>query len=570
MDVRTPHSRIVSVLPALVFSIALSVALVCGGKIVFRGNLRTVGFSVTHIEPFRSLDVLWVILLTALLTAAVVRVPRLYVWLQQRGLKSHVPADRKHATLLHLALTGGFAVAWLPMLLTYAPGGVNADALFSINQALYAGVRSAWNNHHPVLYAFFLRLPLAIGTHFHNMVLGVFIATLVQYVILAAVCGYSVVWLARKGMPVVVVVLVALFYSLFPIFPIFAVGLSKDTLFAALVLLYALHLADVIESDGRLLKSVTGIATFIVLSLLLIFCRNNGFLLVVGAGIALACVYRMRVKPIYPLLVGVLAFAAIVQGPVYDRLKVKEPLIESLAIPLQQMAYVVVTNGDVTPTDRRFLDGLLPADRWRLAYAPTSVDPLKGDEALSTGYLQSNKKQFVLTYLSLLSRNPGSFVKAYMLETFGYWKPVIGSTLYVPVPLTTKNNLGIYRTDLVDRVTGRSLAPLYDVLTRSTLWRVWLNAGVAVWFAFLSAAVLVLLGKPRYIAALVPCFGSWVGVMLASPIAFTYRYLLMFVICLPLILLLPLIALGAAAEGEPAAPAVASPSAHHGETLESA
>jgi hypothetical protein len=543
VPVRIPRPRVGSILPALVFSGALSLAFVCGAKIVSNGSLRKVGFTATHLEPLHAVDALWFVLLTALFTAIVMQVPRLYLWLHREGLRSHVPADRRHALWMQLALTGGIALAWLPTLLTYSPGGVNVDALFSVNQALFAGSRLHWDNHHPVAYALFLRVWLAIGTAFHSVNLGVFIAAVVQYVIMAAVCAYCIVWLAKKGIPTVFLVLGTLFFALFPAFWLFAVGLSQDSLFAALVLLYSLHLIDVIESDGELLRTVRGGLTFAVLSLLVIFCRNNGVVLVVGAGIALICIYRLRIKPIYALLVGVLALTAIIQGPVYDAFKVNRPIIEALAIPLQQMAYVDVTGGRMGPADRTFLDHLLAADRWKLAYAPACVDPLKGDPAFSSAYLSSNKVQAAKTWLSLLAKNPASYVNAYALETFGYWKPVLGTWPAVGLEPIATNSLGIHQTDLIAVATGRSLTPFFDTLDSSALLHICLNVGVAVWLAFLSAAVLVSLGKPRYIAGLVPCYGSWLGFMLAAPIAFTYRYLLMFVICLPLLLLLPLIAL---------------------------
>jgi hypothetical protein len=552
MAVGTSRVRMRSVLPALIFSVALSLALVGGSKVVSAGNLTAIGFSSNHLTPFHAVDALWALLLTALFTVIAMQVPGAYLWMARRGLKGRVPVDRRQSRLLQLAVTVGLAVAWLPTLLTYAPGGVNADALFSIRQALYAGSSIPWDNHHPVVYALYLRGLISIGTAFHSVILGVFVASIVQFLVMAAACGYSVAWLARKGAPTVFVALAALFFALFPAFWLFAVGLSQDSLFAVLVLLYSLHLVDVIESDGKLLATVRGGATFAALSLLVMFARNNGFLVVVGAGLALICVYRLRVKALYPLLIGVLAFTAIVQGPVYDAFKVEKPTVEALAVPLQQMAYVVVTGGDLTASDKAFLYGLLPADQWPLSYAPAGADPLKrATTKYNETYLDKNKVAAARTWLSMLSRNPVPFAKAYMLETFGYWKPVLGVWPAIPVEPIVKNRLAIHRSDLIARVTGRSLAPVYDAFTSSMLWHVCLNVGVAVWLAFLAAATLISLGRARYLVALAPCVFSWLGFMVAAPVAFAYRYLLMFVIGLPVILLLPLIATRASSAAAP-------------------
>jgi hypothetical protein len=127
------------------------------------------------------------------------------------------------------------------------------------------------------------------------------------------------------------------------------------------------------------------------------------------------------------------------------------------------------------------------------------VDTIKGDHAFDAGYLTSHTTQFAASWLSALVRNPGSFVNAYLLETFGYWKPAFEpAPLPLPPDIVT-NGLGLHRTDLVKRVTGRTLAPVFDALARSVVWRGWPNIAWAVWTAFLSAAVLISLGKARYV-----------------------------------------------------------------------
>ncbi len=539
----TVRARLSSLLPAAVVSLALAAAIVAGGKVVIGGDYRTASLATNHVLSFGLLDAVWVVLLAAALTTAVANTPRVYLWLARLGPASRIPVDGRSGTMVHAALTGGLMVAWLPMLLTYAPGGVNVDALFSIRQALYAGTSLGWDNHHPVVYALFLRVWLSIGALFHSVTAGVLIATCVQFVIMAAACAYTVVWLAKRGVPTVFLVLATVFFAFVPAFPVFAVSLSNDAIFAALVLLYSLHLLDVIASEGALLSARRGLATFAALSLAIIFCRNNGVLVVLAAGVALACVYGPRLKPAYVAVAVILAFTLIVQGPVYSLFHVGKPLVEALGVPIQQLAYVVVTGGDLTQQDRSFLTHLMPMDRWRVDYAPCSVDAIKGDNAFDKSYLTKHTAQFATTWLSALVRNPGSFVNAYLLETFGYWKPDIAPGPMPGLPAIADNTLGLHRTDLFQRVTGRTLAPGFTAIAGSVVWRDWPALAWTVWMAFVAAAVLASLGKARYIVGLVPCFASWLALMLAAPVASSFRYLLMFLISLPVVMLLPLIAL---------------------------
>lgn len=529
-------------LPALVFSLGLAIAVVLGAKIDFKGDPHVYWATTYEFGAIHLTDALWVILVAGVAMAFAVWLPRLVCRVRQAHLATFVPAPGRASVLMNAVVAIGLMLAWSPVWLTFAPGGVNPDAKFSVEQALYAGSTAVWNNHHPVFYALSLRPLLALGIHLHSIDLGIALSSAVQYLVVALALAYALTWLARKGIPVVFLALTFIFFAFDPVFPVFAVALSQDTYFAVLIVLYTLHIARVVESGGEYLTSKSGLAVFAVLSLLIIFCRNNGFVVVGGVGLAIALAYRAKLRAFYAVLAGIVVATAMIVGPVYKVAKVSQPVIESLGVPLQQMAYVVTHDGHISAADRRTLEAIMPMSSWKMSYEPYSADGIKAVKVLRRSYLARHMPGFMVAWVSIVVHNPGDVVKAYLLETFGYWKPVIGTMVHFNKPGISSNTLGIHGVDLIERVTGHSIKQPIESFLASDVGGAFANVALAVWLAFLSAVVLIALGRPKFLVILAPVFFSWLGIMLAAPIAVAPRYLLMYIFCLPLIVLLPLLA----------------------------
>mgnify|MGYP007047224368 FL=1 len=109
--------------------------------------------------------------------------------------------------------------------------------------------------------------------------------------------------------------------------------------------------------------------------------------------------------------------AAIVIGPVYHALGIADaPPEESAGIAVSQMARVAALDGDMSDSDRQFMDSLLPLDRYRDAYRPASIDLLKWDPEFDGTSL---KEGLLPHWVSMLSRNPKVFFEAWELRPLG-------------------------------------------------------------------------------------------------------------------------------------------------------
>jgi len=535
---------------SLAFALLLSASIVIGNRIVVG---TWVGLPVTKnfVTPFRLTDLIALVVLTGVFSVAVSWLPEALRTLRERAWTAQPLPSRRQAVWRFAILMAVISLAWLPFLLTYAPGVVAGDSMRSIGMAL--GWFPRWSNHHPVLYTLLIKLALVIGMKLHSINAGVFIYTVVQYLIMAASYAYTVMWLARRGAPRYYTILVTAYFALVPVFPMYSVTMWKDPLFGTFIMLYAMLIFDAVASEGALLRAGKGVAGFVVLSILIIFFRNNGILVVIAAGFALALAFRSSLKLFYVAFLATVGIALTITGPVFDRLDVEKPFVEAVGIPLQQMGYVLVTDGDIAPEEERFLYALLPEKVWREVYAPSLVDRVKWHEEFNVEYLEENQRTFVRTWLEMLTRNPEAYLKSYALMTVGYWKIGAKNSYEYMKTETYENDAGVREIDLIERATGFSLKPTFDWLRGPDGTNGYVSSGLIVWLTFLCATVMIQTRRARYLSVLAPCIGAWLSLMIASPVAFGLRYLFMIVASLPLILALPLLAPDDGAEPDPAA-----------------
>src|SRR5699024_5236089 len=133
-----------------------------------------------------------------------------------------------------------------------------------------------------------------------------------------------------------------------------------------------------IQQDAQVFCRRKTKAVLAVLCILIAFGRNNGIYIVILALACLLLFYRKVWKKLILTFAGIIAFIYIVQGPVYSLAGVeKGNLAESLAVPLQQIAYTVKNDGYITEEQKAFLNNILPLDEMKKAYLPHSVNGVK-------------------------------------------------------------------------------------------------------------------------------------------------------------------------------------------------
>ncbi len=435
-------------------------------------------------------------------------------------------------------------LCWAPSLAVYYPGCISPDSLACIVRAVgIAGL----SNQQPVLYILLMRPFLLLSQSAgRSLNFGCVLFLLTQAAAMAAMLGYVPAWILKKGGPRWAAALGLVFFAVVPVFPMYAVTMWKDVPFAGLVTLYALDLYDIVQSRGEWLRG-RNLAWFLALNLLIAFLRNNGYCVIGVTLVLLAFVYRKKWKRLVPAFLAVLILVPAVQGPAYRHLSIDPtPFAESLAIPLQQIGYTVAHDGKVTAQQRDFLNRLLPYEEIKTAYNPITANGIKFHPDFSDAFLENNKAGFLRVWAGMLAPNFGSYVKAYILETVGYWH--VGTTGWI-LYYGTGEGYGAEEKGLrLSASVGGSAAQSMRDNVRSSFetfqyqmkpLSFLVNIGFLFWTTVFAAFILVLKKGRRYFLAFLPLLLIWATLMAASPSYCEFRYMFSFATALPAFLAMP-------------------------------
>lgn len=159
------------------------------------------------------------------------------------------------------------------------------------------------------------------------------------------------------------------------------------------------------------------------------FSRNNGIYVVVCIGIVLLVYWLITRKKfehsfahigkLTGVIASTLALCLVVTGPVYRALDVaSSPKVESVGILLNQMARVAALDGDMTESDREYLNSIVPLDEYKTLYSPTCTDSLKWSASFNSTALEVD---FFGHWLSLFIQTLAFILKHgnYRLSVFG-------------------------------------------------------------------------------------------------------------------------------------------------------
>ena len=125
-------------------------------------------------------------------------------------------------------------------------------------------------------------------------------------------------------------------------------------------------------------------------------------------------------------MIMIISFA--IKGPFYTILNIKRAdFVESLSIPIQQVAYVIRHDGRISKQEMKDLCKIADInqikeekDNWRAQFVsdPVKDNIRKNDKS---HYLENNKMKYFKLWLSLGMKNPNKYIRAWIKQTNGYW-----------------------------------------------------------------------------------------------------------------------------------------------------
>lgn len=413
-------------------------------------------------------------------------------------------------------------VLWLPYFLTFAPGTVFEDSLASI----YYPINS---NLHPVLYSLYIKLLYYFGVKCGFANLGIYCYTFIQYLSFSWIIAYLIDWIYQKKVRKSIVLLLILFFGLFPVFPAYAITVWKDPMFSAMLFLLSLFLLE----DERNECQSGALFSMSILVFAVCFLRNNGILIIIPMCGILLGINGWKRKSVRGFLCAALT-CLIIQYPVYKMLGIGTQGVEAFGVPLQQVSYVVVQEKEkISPEQWEIISHFFDVEKLNVNYTPCIVDSVKWGSAFYAEYFEAHRGEFVRLWFSLLPEHLGGFIKAWLLETLGFWHPYLQNDYGYMAFGVVPNSYGIFAEDLIKKCFGFSLSNILPPL------KIQIGSGTLFWIALWGQFMSWMNGKRRMILFYAPQLICWLWCMIGTPVAFSLRYVFVLLISLPLNILLP-------------------------------
>lgn len=533
----------------LVISLVFSFVLVLGAHIRVTEPVIAGGIYENYIEPYSVLDVVAFWVMSALVfwvLSVLVQLScrcRCSVFCEESLRRND---DDSSIRLLSVALRAlVIFLLYLPFFLRYCPGLFFGDTFSSLAQIM------GWNplsNHHPVAFTLMMGVCIKVAGLFGpGPSAGVALLTVLQMACVASTFGYLSIWVtSRLGVSSRWSWLPVALFGLSRYCALYSVALWKDPLFSCCLVLMVTMLADaVMGKDSR--SGALRLLVFGVLALGVMLLRNNGLYICAALFVVFAIIAVLgrlgRISPMgsgsrlaIPLGIAIAACLAIT-GPVYSAMGVvPSEDVESAGIPLAQMARVSALDGDMSESDRSYMNELLPLDRYKEVYHPSFIDPLKWNDDFNSDHL---KDGFWAHWVSMFLRNPSMYFEAWELQTFGFWAPNVKGADSLPENFLMGAPYNLVADGEASAGVGfrNLLAPLGDGVNKVIGLNAWSISGAAVfWLLVFSAVLLVSRGRSRFALPLLPFLLLYGTLFIASPIWYWPRYIVAAQFGLPVVL----------------------------------
>ncbi len=447
--------------------------------------------------------------------------------------------DKRHFIVLFIIIV----CLYIPYLLLYYPGFIFGDTIESINQAI--GM-NGMSNHHPVMYTMFIKVCLKLGRIIGGSnTTGCAIYCILQILFLACGEAYIITWtsfklISNKIVRIVFGIICMLIYGGLPYFGALGIAMWKDPIFSMLLAILSIRIFDIICCDdekGLVRKSVI----IGILALATVFMRNNGIYIIFLLLVCVLLCYiikRFRDNAMKYMVRSLIVITCIYIGItkfVYPILHIGNDVIESYGIFVNQMARVVVYEGNLDEKDKKYLNKLLPYEKYSECYAPCLIDDIKW-----SGYFNPKplKKKFFKHWFKIGIKNPRLYIESWIMETYGFWVFNCDELLYhdsnimMGVPQNVfpgfEENLKTRNISSEILLGNENLKNIFNVRSKT------IPIGMITWILLLLICVLIIKKEYRVMLVLVPSIGLMITLIVASPICYWPRYALAIQYLLPL------------------------------------
>ena len=422
-------------------------------------------------------------------------------------------------------------LCYLPYFLYEYPGIMTADSLVQYEQVIG---EVPWSNHHPVAHtlviSFFYKLGMVVTGDINK---SISFYTVAQMIFMSLCSAAVVLHVKRIAGGVIAPVLSLLFFALMPFNAVFAVTLWKDVPFAGIVMLTGCVLADMAQMDT--VKYFDFVKLFVLLTLLSLF-RSNGWYAFLLCIPFMLYFFRDDLVRMAVTIAAVVITVLVVKGPIMNSEGVLQPdFTESLSLPLQQVARVLVNDRDVSGADMELITDVIDTTYIHELYAPDFADNIK--ELVRAGHpeaIENNKGTYLGLWLRLFAKYPIDYIRA--------WFDLVGGYVYTDFPYDVGNADGIMVNDhgLVPTplIGGKAVIKGKEILIKlgsfvpiyGMLW----CAGAYTWLVIYALIAVIKNGRNKKFSVIMILQAAMIATLLIAAPVIDFRYEYAVVMLMPL------------------------------------
>lgn len=436
-----------------------------------------------------------------------------------RQLEQRNASLKKRVAVFFLSFCAFTAVNLAYLFFASYPGILTPDSLFQIEE-IHNGYTS---NHHPFWHTVVIAVFFNLGRNlFGNSNAAVATYSVASVLFMASCFSYTIVTLYRAGATKKALLLCGLIYVLAPYHIAYSVTMWKDVAFSAMVLILVVSLFRVFRKIGHLYWNLGGM---FISGIAISVWRSNGWLALI-AFVACLVLYCLLYKE--PLRKPILAlFAAILVGwfmrsPVLSAMNITQPdLVESLSVPVQQIARVISENRELSAEETELLSRILDIEEIPELYKPYISDPIKHEiRTKGLDYFIANKATYLKLWVSLGLRYPGDYIKAWVDQTRGYYN---GGYLYWVYSTGVRANEYGITTEVEPNVIQGIFEKYFNMFSASPLMEPIKSIGLHVWGLCALLVVSLIKKRKELLLCILPLMV--VGTLLvATPVFSEFRY----------------------------------------------
>ena len=437
---------------------------------------------------------------------------------RREGITDNTPSKINHKKVFLFTFLLIVIINSAILFLCKYPGFLTMDSVLQVKQT----IDGVYTNSHPFYHTMLLKLFLSIGLALlGNMNAAVATYMVFQICFLALSFAFAVMTMKEIGTPKWSVIVLVAFFALMPYHMVYSITLWKDVIFGGFVLLYTVFLYRILKEVGNGKWNMLGL---VLSGLGFCLLRNNGLIAFVGITVLFLIIFKLQHKKLAIIMVAIIVTSFILKHPVLKTLDVAQPdLMESLSIPIQQVALDVIENNDFTEEEMRLISQVADVERIPETYEWYIADPMKNliRESHNQQAISEHKSEYLDMYLSRVCKHPWTYVKAWVDQTKGYWNS--GYPYWIWCLYTDGQDIGIYST-VHSGGMNKAVNSYLSHFSKYQVLKPFFSIGFFVWCILLCLYVSII--KKDKVSALmtIPVLMIILSLLVATPVFSEFRY----------------------------------------------